>query len=57
MSTTIKTEQRILNLETTSGAVKLNSEVVLSLSSGNIIKESGNDNRFIKRYRNNKEKV
>ena len=56
MATTIKTEQRILNLETTSGAVNLNSEVVLSLSSGNIIKASGNDNRFIKRYSYDKQK-
>ena len=32
MATTIKTEQRILTLETISGAVKLNSEVRLNAS-------------------------
>ena len=40
MATTIKTEQRILTLETTSGAVKLNSEARLS-SDGNIVSING----------------
>ena len=40
MATTIKTEQRILTLETISGAVKLNSEARLS-SDGNIVSVNG----------------
>ena len=40
MATTIKTEQRILSLETISGPVKLQSEAILS-SSGDIINISG----------------
>lgn len=40
MATTIKTEQRILNLETISGAVKLQSEARLE-SSGNIVSVNG----------------
>ena len=38
--TTIKTEQRILTLETISGTVKLNSEARLS-SDGNIVSANG----------------
>lgn len=40
MSTTIKTEQRILNLETVSGIIKLSAEVRLSLT-GEIINAYG----------------
>ena len=40
MATTIKTEQRILNLETISGAVKLNSEARLTVD-GNIFTANG----------------
>ena len=40
MATTIKTEQRILNLETISGIIKLSAEVRLSLT-GEIINAYG----------------
>lgn len=40
MATTVKSEQRVLNLETTSGVVKLNSEARLNVS-GDIINISG----------------
>ena len=40
MATTIKTEQRILTLETISGAVKLNSEARLTVD-GNIFTANG----------------
>ena len=40
MSTTIKTEQRILNLETVSGIIKLSTEARLSLT-GEIINAYG----------------
>lgn len=38
--TTVKSEQRVLNLETTSGAVKLNSEARLN-ASGDILNING----------------
>ena len=40
MATTIKTEQRILNLETISGTIKLSAEIRLSLT-GEIINAYG----------------
>lgn len=49
MATTIKTEQRILNLETISGTVKLQSEARLE-SSGDIVHVNGQiqvDNTYV----------
>nr|WP_321520600.1 hypothetical protein [uncultured Macellibacteroides sp.] len=49
MATTIKTEQRILNLETISGAVKLQSEARLE-STGGIVSANGQiqvDNTYV----------
>ena len=49
MATTIKTEQRILNLETISGAVKLQSEARLE-KTGDIVSANGQiqvDNTYV----------